>query len=374
MMELDLPTDFLDSIGVTLCGGALFASLTNERHLTPAAFCRMGIDVDLFVTSSTVHRDVRVKRVVDHVRQSERIRKMSHTVNGFCDDFVFEYAGGDLVKVQIVSMGLLVSGADVIRSFDLSVCKLAYIGGRVQMTPDAEYCFRSKAILYVRGMSKDPRYSGRLLKYLKRLPGYKLAVDQDALAALAFAARLLDSLRLQVGLSRCNACKRAVSLALDAWTKELPPCDLGVFVSYMVQLEFPVERASQSASRPSTYAFGHRVQGDASEVHVDVAPLGGTCGRSNVDALCLQAPPVVDLYAMYMAVKIDRSIAGVLRSVRGSDMCACREHSDRAEDCIVEDRRFPCVVHRVTARPKAPMTLLDMLAAMSAIASRYLCQ
>lgn len=377
LFELDLRPAFLKELGVSLCGGALFASLTNPDHLTPEAIEGLGTDLDLFVTSSELGRADRLEVMMEHARASTSIVAMCHKANGFCDDFVFEYACGSRVKVQIVSSGLMVEAADVISSFDLPVCKLAYLDGRVMMTPDAEFCFRNKAILYVRGMSKDARYPGRLLKYLKRLPGYKLAVDEDAHAAIVFAARLLDSLRLKVGLSRCSRCKRAVALALNAWVKEMPACDLGVFASYMVQLEFPVEKAHAAhGDVPTAYAFGSRVLDEAFDIYVDVEPIGGTCGRSNVDPLCLQVDPVVDLYALYLAVKIDRTVDGVLRSMRSSDLCACRVHVlDRAEDCLVEGRRYPCVVHRVPdPKPPVPRTLFDTVTALSAIVSQYLFQ
>jgi hypothetical protein len=377
LYDLDLRPSFLKHLGVSLCGGALFASLTNRDPLTPEDIERLGTDLDLFVTSSDFGRADRLEVMIEHARKSTSIVAMCHKANGFCDDFVFEYASGGRVKVQIVSSGLMVDAADVIRSFDLPVCKLALIDGRVMMTPDAEFCFRNKALLYVRGMSKDARYPGRLLKYLKRLPGYRLAVDEDAHAAIVFAARLLDSLRLKVGLSRCARCKRAVALALNAWTKEMPPCDLGVFASYMAQLEFPVEKAHAApGDMPSAYAFGNRVLDEAFDIYVDVEPIGGTCGRSNVDPLCLQADPLVDLYALYLAVKIDRTMDGVLRSMRSCDLCMCADRTvraDRAEDCLVEGRRYPCVVHRVPEpKPPAPRTLFDTLSAVASIVTQYL--
>lgn len=375
LYDLDLRPPFLKHLGVSLCGGALFASLKSQDPLAPEDIERLGTDLDLFVTSSEFGRVDRLEVMIEHARASTSIVAMCHKANGFCDDFVFEYACGGRVKVQIVSSGLMVDAADVIRSFDLPVCKLAYVDGRVMMTPDAEFCFRNKALLYVRGMSKDARYPGRLLKYLKRLPGYKLVVDEDAHAAIVFAARLLDSLRLKVGLSRCARCKRAVALALNAWTKEMPACDLAVFTSYMVQLEFPVEKAhAASGDVPSAYAFGNRVLEEAFDIYVDVEPIGGTCGRSNVDPLCLQVDPLVDLYALFLAVKIDRTMDGVLRSMRSCDLCTCRVHVlDRADDCLVEGRRYPCVVHRVPEpKPPAPRTLFDTITALSAIVSQYL--
>jgi len=362
LQALDCPLSLLTQLGVTLCGGALFAALKSRDVLTPGDFHASGVDLDLFVTSSHMSRAERVSAVREHVSHSDVILYVQHTANGFTDDFVFGYQNPDApvrtrnlgwarlrgnyapspldlkVKVQIVSPGLLVSGPEVLQSFDISVCKLMLCNAtaRLLMTEDAAFCFEHRVLLYLRGMSGDPRYPQRFVKYKKRLPGFDVAVDAAAECAATFAARLLDSLRLKIGTTRCDACKRAINKLLTTWSKELPPCDTTVFVSVMLELEY--------ASPPlaNTYAA---VQEE--DVQIDVRPLTGLCGRANVSALGLQADPLTDLYAMYLAIKINDDV-GSFVARRGVRVPGTRrrpggraDHGPRLPDRPADVRRAP---------------------------------
>lgn len=290
--------EFLAATGLVLAGGALL-----EAGLRPAplgladvhAMCAAtGFDLDFFVTdgapfrgSVCVYRDALVR----HLRGSGGVLDVASVRRGFACELSVAYAGGHVVKMQVVDLGVAASPMALVQSFDIAAAKQYYCATtrRVVMTEDAALSLASGVLPYDRRFIGDPRYAARLAKYLRRT-GFALALP-DAAAKAALHVVLHVRARLHQELARSPADARALAVQhMGSWISEMSVCDTATFAASHVLLELG------GATNQRGYGSTPRIGG--------CAPISGGIGRQGLALMGARPDAVTELFGVFQLFRV----------------------------------------------------------------------
>ncbi len=157
------------------------------------------------------------------------------------------------------------------------------------MTEDAAMSLTSRAIPYDRRFAGDPRYAGRLAKYLWRTD-FVLALPDDAAKAALHVVRHVQA-RLYEALARCTADAQARAIRhLGAWFSELSVCDTATLAVTHILLELGGQRNRRG--------YGHTPRIDG------CAPISGGIGRQGLSLMGARPDALTELFGMFQLFRI----------------------------------------------------------------------